>query len=698
MQHKPCLIRRELWMRVSLTAFVLGGALLAVDWFGLSKAHAESEPDSDWMANSAVMDSKIISDTTIGEAQGGVYKNGRVYVMSDMSFKDPRVGVIVEYDYDKGTLLPTGRRIQLTRNSESLLMHPTGLTFHPKLGAFLGNTVAGKSTIFKLDWDTALREKNLDHAVLKEINDDAARNGGRPEFVTVKENGVERTLLATADYNTQTPEIRLYDAQRMEQIGHTDSPDVLVRRIKASPYNQSLLWDAGKHTLTCIQNVTLGRGWQFDVIDLDIAMKAGDVESPGARISKKVFPPHDELEGVVALPDAMLFMTSSYNDNYVIGKPTSIVPRITEKGFMNVIFSNEKERNPEQSVGKILSEKAGVPYPTVIGHRGAPYYAPEETFPSYILGRDLGADYLEADLQRTKDGVIICLHDTNLKRTTNIEQVFPERANDPINSFTLAELKQLDAGSWFNKKHPERARTSYVGLKIVTLDELIDIALGGKNKPGIYIETKVATMFPGIEEDIYKQLKRRGLLEPPPEKPEGFDASKNVGVGYTKGRVVLQTFEKTSLPLLNKYMPDVPKVFLLWLDDGAMASTTPNVKPEPNQNMAEFYSKLEVTKEEFAKWIDFAVENGAVGTGPSSTLTALGEESYMDLVKPWMNELTHKKGLFIHAYTVDDEVDMNKIIQSGVDGLFTNRADVLLKYYGRTPQDSVDEILKKYKY
>ena len=90
-----------------------------------------------------------------------------------------------------------------------------------------------------------------------------------------------------------------------------------------------------------------------------------------------------------------------------------------------------------------------VPENAVIAHRGLPYWAPEETAPSYMLARALGVDYLEADLQRTKDGVIICLHDENLKRTTDISDVFPSRRDDPANTFTLEELKTLDAGSWF---------------------------------------------------------------------------------------------------------------------------------------------------------------------------------------------------------------------------------------------------------
>ncbi|WP_279637016.1 glycerophosphodiester phosphodiesterase family protein, partial [Pseudomonas aeruginosa] len=164
--------------------------------------------------------------------------------------------------------------------------------------------------------------------------------------------------------------------------------------------------------------------------------------------------------------------------------------------------------------GKALSAAAGVPWPAVIAHRGASYDAPEETAAAYLLARDLGADYLEADVQRSRDGVLVALHDDTLERTTDVAEVFPERAKDPVSSFTLAELKRLDAGSWFNRAFPERARPGFVGLRILTLDEMLDIAEGGANKPGLYLETKVPAQFPGIEDDLRKLLERRGWLQP----------------------------------------------------------------------------------------------------------------------------------------------------------------------------------------
>jgi len=345
--------------------------------------------------------------------------------------------------------------------------------------------------------------------------------------------------------------------------------------------------------------------------------------------------------------------------------------------------------------GKALAAKIGVPWPAVIAHRGASFNAPEETIPSYTLARELGADYLEMDIQRTKDGVLIALHDDTLERTTNVAEVYPGRAKDPLSSFTLDEIKRLDAGSWFNKAHPDRARASYAGLKILTLDEVIDIAEGGKNKPGLYIETKVPSQFPGIEEDLKKKLEQRGWLSQRPAAEKG-----HVNVAHMPGRVILQTFEKPSLELLQKAMPNTPKILLLWLGDGSIqAASDKTFKESGAKDKASFYATQQVkSKEEFAAWMDWAKAHGAIGTGPASALKNGGDQSYMDLVQPWMNKMAHDRGLIIHPYTVDDAVDFKAISQRGVDGFFTNRASELLKFYGRPSKESMDSILKRIGY
>src|SRR5512144_2664813 len=63
----------------------------------------------------------------------------------------------------------------------------------------------------------------------------------------------------------------------------------------------------------------------------------------------------------------------------------------------------------------------------LIAHRGASGYAPEHTVASYQLALDQKADFVEPDLAISKDGVLVCLHDDTLERTTNIEEVFPDR-------------------------------------------------------------------------------------------------------------------------------------------------------------------------------------------------------------------------------------------------------------------------------
>ena len=340
-----------------------------------------------------------------------------------------------------------------------------------------------------------------------------------------------------------------------------------------------------------------------------------------------------------------------------------------------------------------LAASEGIPHPAVIAHRGASFDAPESTAASYKLARDLGADYLEMDLQRSKDGVLFALHDDNLQRTTDVATKFPERKDSPANAFTMAELKTLDAGSWYNAKYPDRARPSYVGLKILTLDEIIDIAQANpKHKPGLYIETKEPKLFPGIEHDLKEKLQARGWLIPADAKP-----AKNVAsVGESNGKVILQTFEKSSLEMLQKEMPQVPKILLLWVGEGSIepkSKVTFADSGEKDKNA--FYGKQEPKSEaEFKQWIDYAKAQGAIGTGPSAKLTHGGDQSYSDLVQPWMNKYTHDKGLLVHVYTVDEPVDFEKVMASGVDGIFTNRASELLTFYKRPAAASVDQVLK----
>ncbi|CAM5456266.1 glycerophosphodiester phosphodiesterase [Pseudomonas fragi] len=338
-----------------------------------------------------------------------------------------------------------------------------------------------------------------------------------------------------------------------------------------------------------------------------------------------------------------------------------------------------------------LANVHGIPHPAVIAHRGASFDAPESTAPAYTLARDLGADYLEMDLQRSKDGVLLALHDNSLLRTTDVAKKFPERKDSPASAFTLAELKTLDAGSWFNQAYPDRARASYVGLPILTLDEIIDIAQGNpEHTPGLYIETKQPKLFPGIEHDLHHTLSKRGWLAP----VTGTTTGSQVGLG--KGRIILQTFDKNSLELLQKEMPDTPKILLLWVGEGGMTpDTSVSFADSGAKDKAAYYAKQQPKDQtEFTQWLDFAKANGAIGTGPSAALTHGGDQSYFDLIQPWMNKATHDRGMLVHVYTLDAPIDFKKAMDAGVDGIFTNRASELLKYYQRPAPHSVNQLLE----
>src|SRR5438128_450485 len=125
--------------------------------------------------------------------------------------------------------------------------------------------------------------------------------------------------------------------------------------------------------------------------------------------------------------------------------------------------------------------------PLLIAHRGASGYAPEHTLAAYRMAIEQGADFVEQDLQITKDGVLICMHDPELSRTTNVAEVFPDRATirDPeetgkphrgyfVVDFTLAEIKRLDAGAWFNRVNAFATRPEFVGQRVPTLVETMD--------------------------------------------------------------------------------------------------------------------------------------------------------------------------------------------------------------------------------
>ena len=158
--------------------------------------------------------------------------------------------------------------------------------------------------------------------------------------------------------------------------------------------------------------------------------------------------------------------------------------------------------------------------PIKIGHRGAAGYCPENTFASFHRALLLGVDFLEMDVQMTKDGELVVIHDSTVNRTTN--------GKGKVKDLTLKEIKALDAGSWFDSR--------FSSEKIPSFGEFLD-AFGGK--VGILLEIKNPSLYPGIEEKIANELLKRGLtsLEGP--------------------QVIVQSFDQYSLKKFHQLVPSI---------------------------------------------------------------------------------------------------------------------------------------------
>lgn len=163
----------------------------------------------------------------------------------------------------------------------------------------------------------------------------------------------------------------------------------------------------------------------------------------------------------------------------------------------------------------------------VVAHRGASADAPENTLAAVDEALAQGTDSIEVDLQRSADGHLVLLHDATLVRTTDVGTVFPDRAAAPVGAFTLAELKRLDAGSWFGP--------GFAGERVPTLDELLDRTA---DRAGLLIELKDPASYPGIEQQVAERL------------------------GAPRADVVVQSFDHDAMRRFAAAAPDVPAGWL----------------------------------------------------------------------------------------------------------------------------------------
>lgn len=278
------------------------------------------------------------------------------------------------------------------------------------------------------------------------------------------------------------------------------------------------------------------------------------------------------------------------------------------------------------------------PGPKVIAHRGASWWAPEETKPSYLLAAALGADFLELDLQRTADGVLVAYHDDDVARTTDAARIHPGREWEGIGRFTLADLHGLDGGGWFNRKFRGRARWWYAGERILPLADVLGIA--GPSR-GCYIETKLADRYPGIEEQLIAMLDGCGALP----------------------RAWLQSFEPGSLATLARIAPAVPRTLLV---------TDATIRSEGWDSIAGRARDLG------ARAVGFPWPHAVRSPGLIGRLRDAGLES--------------------HPWTVNARWAMRVLTHLGAGAIFTDRCEVLLRQLGRPPANPPAVLLTRFGY
>lgn len=164
--------------------------------------------------------------------------------------------------------------------------------------------------------------------------------------------------------------------------------------------------------------------------------------------------------------------------------------------------------------------------PSVMGHRGAAAYAPENTLPSFEEAKRLGVNWVEFDVKLSAEGIPIIFHDQTLDRTTN--------GHGAVSKSSLADLRQLDAGHWMGER--------FMGTSIPTLEETLHLLLARGLSPNIELkpcpgresETAVATL------DLLAKLW-------PAANP-----------------VLLSSFSEPALAAALQHSPHIPRGLLIW--------------------------------------------------------------------------------------------------------------------------------------
>lgn len=267
----------------------------------------------------------------------------------------------------------------------------------------------------------------------------------------------------------------------------------------------------------------------------------------------------------------------------------------------------------------------------VVAHRGASDEVAEHTLAAYRRAIEHGVDALEADIRLTADGHLVCVHDRRVDRTSNGRGV--------LSTLELADLADLDFGSWKQGSDDEDVpdRTEPPGEnaddrlhRVLTLERLLGLIVDSPRRVELAVETKHPTRYAGlVERKLVELLERFDLHRHRPDTPSP---------------VRVMSFSELSLRRMRKLAPDLQRVYLmdrvpLMLRDGSLPY-------------------------------------GVFSAGPSIDILRL---------HPRYVQRLHDQGNAVHAWTVDEDSDIDLCVKADVEAIITNRPRTVLSRLGRTP-------------
>jgi glycerophosphoryl diester phosphodiesterase len=285
------------------------------------------------------------------------------------------------------------------------------------------------------------------------------------------------------------------------------------------------------------------------------------------------------------------------------------------------------------------------------GHRGARGLAPENTLPAFATALSLGVTTLELDTGVTKDGIVVISHNSALNPdiTRDKDRKWLGTPGPAIYALTYAELQEYDVGrirpnSDYAKGFPEQKAVDGARIpKLVDLFALVRRA--GNAQVRFNIETKVSPLSPSETPD-----------------PETF-AKTLVGVireAAMAGRITIQSFDWRTLQAVQRIAPEIATVYLSAQQGGL--------------------DNIAATKSAGSPWTA-GIQYKDHGSVPKMVKAAGGKiwsPLHADLTEVKVKE-AHELGLQVVVWTVNDPPQIKKMLDFGVEGIITDRPDLLRK-------------------